>query len=265
MSCKLWKVVTLFTAIIFIAALLFYFGTPRGWGIQPTFSDGNIAGAAPQIGFLDCLHFSVVTIATLGYGDYRPVSYGRLISAFEVIGGIILMGVFVAQLVSRQQDLLTRRLVRGQINTELQDFRDQVAVLLNDFKVNPPQIIPGQSTQLLYRMRGLAQSIASYWRHESMEPYLFDVIPMRAASRLLGDLIDLLELLDQSVAGKTRSDLHRDDFKAVRGFTESVLVISTILSERFNDHGLDHSQERVTALVQKLRTQFELRKRMGAL
>lgn len=68
-----------------------------------------------QVSFLDCLHFSVVTITTLGYGDYRPESFGRLVSAVEVLAGIILMGIFVARLVSHHQDRLIKRLVRGQL------------------------------------------------------------------------------------------------------------------------------------------------------
>src|SRR5205814_9926926 len=98
-------VVLCFAATVFGCAFLYYVGSFFGWGIEPTFTH-----TSSEITFGDCLHFSVVTIVTLGYGDFRPVSYGRLITAFEVLTGLILMGMFISRLVSRQQEELTKRL-----------------------------------------------------------------------------------------------------------------------------------------------------------
>jgi hypothetical protein len=47
-------------------------------------------------GFLDLLYFNFTTIMTVGYGDYRPVSFGRALSVFEVTCGMILFGVVLA-------------------------------------------------------------------------------------------------------------------------------------------------------------------------
>ena len=49
-----------------------------------------------DITFGDSLYFSVVTITTLGYGDFSPISAsGKTIAAFEALLGVILMGLFL--------------------------------------------------------------------------------------------------------------------------------------------------------------------------
>ena len=156
---QVWKLVGVFIGIIFVCGMLFYFGTPHGWGIQPTFPGSGVPNVPVQIGFLDCIYFSVVTITTLGYGDYRPESYGRFIAAFEVLGGIVLMGIFVSQLVSRHQDRMTKRLVHGQLNTEIQGFRAQLSNLRQAFKDHPPILTGEKPSNLL--------GTAADWSHRS--------------------------------------------------------------------------------------------------
>jgi hypothetical protein len=208
--------------------------------------------------FLECVHFSVVTIATLGYGDFRPQSYGRLVADIEVVLGIVLMGVFISRLVSRQQDRMMKRLVRGQLNAEIQDFREQLGALLKLWRGTPPVLAKDQRSAGLYMARGLAPSIARYWRHESEVLEFNDVVPVRASGRLLGEMIELVELVAVSAQGKARADLHRDDFKAIRSVAESTLVVASALADRISDGGVNHSRDRVHALVGNLRSQLHL-------
>jgi hypothetical protein len=257
---QVWTLALVFVAVIVISAVLYDVGTHYGWGIQPTFLT-NSPPAKVEVSFVECLHFSVVTIATLGYGDYRPESYGRLVSAVEVLTGIILMGIFVARLVSHQQDRLTKRLVRGQLNSEIQEFRDQLAVLLQDFSKTPPVLTSQEPCPLLYRARGLTRSIARFWRHEAMEPYMSEVVPSRAAGRLLGELIDVLKAVIAAVGTRQKNEIHWEDFKAVRGIAESTLVVSTCLTDLIDDHGIQYSHQCVNELIKPLHKQLKLRSR----
>lgn len=50
--------------------------------------------------FGDALYFSVVTEATLGYGDVRPIGYSRLVACFQVGLGLLLAGIVVAKITS---------------------------------------------------------------------------------------------------------------------------------------------------------------------
>ncbi|HEX3625183.1 MAG TPA: potassium channel family protein [Verrucomicrobiae bacterium] len=264
---RVWPLTVIFTIVIFMCAGLYYFGSPHGWGVQPTFSTSTAnTGAIRQplhtpVDFLECLHFSVVTITTLGYGDFRAESFGRLISGTEVLVGVVLMGIFVARLVSHQQDRYIRRLVRGQLNAEIQDFRDQLAALLRDFSLTPLVLGQPQPCHLLYRARGLTQSIARFWRHEMSEPYMSEVVPSRAVGRMLGELIEILKAVVAGVRTKTKADIRWEDFKAVRGISEATLVISTCLTELLDDPGLHHSHECVIQLVKGLRERLDMRHR----
>ena len=50
--------------------------------------------------FLRALYFSIVTEATLGYGDYRPTGLCRIIACLQVLTGYGLFGIIVAKLTS---------------------------------------------------------------------------------------------------------------------------------------------------------------------
>lgn len=88
-----------------------------------------------------------------------------------------------------------------------------------------------------------------------------EVVPSRAAGRLLGELIDVLKAVIAGVATKQKNEIHWDDFKAVRGIAESTLVISTCLTDLVDDHGLQHSHQCVIELIKPLRKQLRLRSR----
>ncbi len=74
------------------------------------------------ITFGDSLYFSVVTITTLGYGDFSPISTaGKTIVAFEVLLGVILMGLFLLS-VSNQ---LIEKEERKRINAAKENLKAQ--------------------------------------------------------------------------------------------------------------------------------------------
>lgn len=264
------KLVGSFALVTIISAVLYYVGTPHGWGVIRAY-DVGVLNSPPinEVNFFDCLYFSVVTIATLGYGDYRPVSYGRIIAGGEVVAGIVMMGIFISRLVSRQQDRLTKRLVAGQLNSEIQDFRGMLNLLIEEYK---NLIVGGGSGNLLTtsesislqddlvnRTAGLLKSLARYWRHEAKHPDLQDVVPSRATGRMLGEVLDILEHIALLVAEETPSSIGEKNRKHIRNITESSLLVATVLEKRIADSGLTHSAGRIYALVLSFRRQFRLK------
>ena len=52
---------------------------------------------------LDYLYFSVVTFATLGYGDIVPVGLSKLLVIIEVLSGMFLAAIFIGKISSERQ------------------------------------------------------------------------------------------------------------------------------------------------------------------
>lgn len=250
-----------FFAVILACAIIYWIGITHEWGITRTFTETTNTGnsAAPNPGFWDCLHFSVVTIATLGYGDFRPVSYGRLVAGLEALAGIVLMGLFISKLVSRRQDRFTKRLLRGQFNSEIQKFRSDVSMLIKKFTASASVNLNEPST-ILHNASGLLKSIGRYWRYESSEPDLVEVMQLRASVRLLQDVVTLLELVEKHVGSFRRSEIHRSDRVSVRNITESALTVFDTIYDRCESTGIKHLYEKCIQIILKLRDQLELAK-----
>lgn len=72
------------TVIIFLYGIAY-------WFLAIQLKMGGFAGV-PVVDFLDCLYFSAVTYTSLGFGDHYPTSHIRMISGFEALNGLILIG-----------------------------------------------------------------------------------------------------------------------------------------------------------------------------
>jgi hypothetical protein len=82
--------------VVFICALGYYILSFYGNGIIST-SDKN-----KEITFFDGLYFSVITVSSLGYVDFRPSGFGRVIASLEVIAGLIIIALIVAKMASER-------------------------------------------------------------------------------------------------------------------------------------------------------------------
>jgi Ion channel len=252
-----WAITACFFGIALASAALFRFGGLHGWGIRPTYE--TAVGLAPPT-FWECLYFSLVTISTLGYGDYRPESYSRVVACLEALAGIVLMGIFVSRLVSHQLERVTKSLLRGQSNAEIQKFRDELDDKIAALRDGSPLFEAARESALLYQTKGLVGSIARYWRHECKDHELAALIQTRAANRLVGDLIELLSVLVEATSGLAPSVVHRTDKARIGSITDSILAVAGLLKSSIGeDDGLAHSYEQTRLLVEQLRRQVNLR------
>ncbi len=79
--------VTFYTLLIVIFACLY-----RIVDVYSALPHFNIDGELREIGFLESLYFSVITLSTVGYGDIVPVSDPiRVIAAVQIIAGVLLL------------------------------------------------------------------------------------------------------------------------------------------------------------------------------
>lgn len=253
-------------AIVFVgitigSAFVYYLGSQYNWGIKPTFSTTETY----VVDLWDCLYFSLVTIATLGYGDFRPESFSRIVAAFEVVAGIILMGLMVSRLVSRQQERLTKRLLKGFINQEIQSFRDQLDPLLETCAtirsrkdLDDSDAEWARFSDWLLQAAYLARSIARYWRSEASLPDLAEIAQSRAMGRLLSELATVLEFVTDMTATKTTETIGEENRKHIRNISESCLTVAEVFEEHINENGIKHSSQRIYERVTQLRQQFTL-------
>ena len=69
---------------------------------------GNLTGAFTE-SWRDYLYISVVTYASVGYGDIRPTGFIRTICGFEALTGLMMMAWSAAYTVFRLQNVWTSR------------------------------------------------------------------------------------------------------------------------------------------------------------
>ena len=251
-----------FAAVVVVAAGLYVAGTPHGNGLHSTFSDDPAPSAPTVVGFTDALYFSVNTILTVAYGDYRPVGYGRLLAAGESLSGVIIAGFLISRLVSRQQDRLTKRLVRGVMTAEIREFRAVLAKRSKDFASLAPLASPypadAARTGLIDRLAGFAKSMARYWRREAEQRDLADVVPLPVATRALGDMHDILVVLQQDLHGQTANSIAEPNRSRVRNITESFLAVGCCLEVAIDDQSVRHSCDRIEHVATAIRHQLDL-------
>jgi tetratricopeptide (TPR) repeat protein len=61
----------------------------------------SVNGVTRGISFIEGLYFSAITFATVGYGDYLPLGWLRLVAVWEALSGIIMMALFLVALTRR--------------------------------------------------------------------------------------------------------------------------------------------------------------------
>lgn len=94
-------------AILFFACLYWVVGHFDGHAVV---DDGKAAG------FFDLLYFSVVSITTLGYGDFVPLGFSRVIASFQAVFGIVFIGYAISQVLSLKQATLVEYSVNYSIH-----------------------------------------------------------------------------------------------------------------------------------------------------
>jgi voltage-gated potassium channel len=73
--------------------------------------------------WLDSVYFCVVTVATVGYGDFSPATpYGRLFTIIYIILGVIMLGIFIQLAGKTAYESLQERVQRRQAAQDLDDL-----------------------------------------------------------------------------------------------------------------------------------------------
>lgn len=109
----------IFLGGIVICWLSFYFLSPAGNGIVSTVNPKD------DVSLFDAFYFSVVTISSLGYGDFRPVGYGRVVAIFEVIYGLVIIALIVSKVASERTATLVRLVYTSDIEKRVREYTEE--------------------------------------------------------------------------------------------------------------------------------------------
>ncbi len=146
--------------------------------------------------FQEALYFSVVTITTLGYGDFTPSGLSRLLAVVEAVAGLFFAGYSISQVLSVKQDASIEYILKAQIVQNytglLEGVRDAKEAVTDYHRINRRSKSIDHSHLNLYHAHPLYSSVIAlqklngYTQHieeigmiEDMEVYL-----NRAATRV---------------------------------------------------------------------------------
>jgi len=94
------RVVIFSMILILICAMAYFFtGLDYSGEVQQFSWDNGFASNLATFG--GCLYYSVVTFTTLGYGDFIPIGFSRVIAALEAFIGSFTMALFVVVFVKK--------------------------------------------------------------------------------------------------------------------------------------------------------------------
>lgn len=94
------------------------------YSLLAPYGHGVVSGSEPaaNVTFWNGLYFSIVTVTSLGYGDFQPVGTSKVLASVEVLFGLSMMGIIVARLTSRRLSYHVERLFVSDAKKRLDEF-----------------------------------------------------------------------------------------------------------------------------------------------
>ncbi len=117
--------VVLYLAVIFTFGLVYFLLGNGNNGIVPSY-DPQFCSESKSANILECMYFSVITMTSLGYGDYRPIGISRFFTIIQAIIGVGMLGVLIAKLLSVRQNNMLSYLLLAQQRETLKNFKDNL-------------------------------------------------------------------------------------------------------------------------------------------
>ncbi|EIO9265469.1 two pore domain potassium channel family protein [Vibrio alginolyticus] len=113
--------------------------------------------------FHEALYFSVVTITTLGYGDFTPMGLSRLLAVIEAVAGLLFAGYSISQVLSVKQDASIEYILKSQIIQNytglLENVRDAKEAVSDYHRINLKTKAIDNTTLDLYHGHPLYSSV----------------------------------------------------------------------------------------------------------
>jgi len=118
------KIGCLIVFILLLFATLFWLLNPYGNGTDN-----------PNLDWFNALYYSIITFASLGYGDISPIGYGKIIASIEVIIGLVLTAIFIGKIASERQSAMLRLLYTSSQQIRLVELEQEVIRLREELNI----------------------------------------------------------------------------------------------------------------------------------
>lgn len=141
-------------------AFVYWPRLPGGFSFDPGMDPSDNAG------FIDALYFSIVSLATLGYGDISPeAKWLRIIAPLQALTGFGLLTASITWLLSIFPTLSQRRAFADEVLL-LREAEAQTGVPVTDLDPDTAQQMLGELTSQLITIRGdLIKFPSAYYFH----------------------------------------------------------------------------------------------------
>ena len=107
---------TSFLIMVAVFGLLYWYLSDIGHGV------GQNNEPVTNVSILTGIYFSIVTVSSLGYGDFHPIGFSKILVSVEVLLGLAFIGVMIAKLTSGSLSNLVSRLFVSDTRKQLNKF-----------------------------------------------------------------------------------------------------------------------------------------------
>jgi hypothetical protein len=227
-------------AFVLYAALGFHFLSQINEGFVPTTEGVEVTD------MLDALYFSVVTVSSLGYGDYRPVGLGRLLAALEVLGGLVIIALLVAKLASERTSTYTRLLYSSDSERRLKDFAQDIDDRSESLIQAHLDHNHDQRMKEVKRISLIVVNLTKYYEYQSEVGALGEGWAKKNSKRV----VKAASLAAQAIAvvGKARSTTQEERIRIDRCFRHIKSAVSSI-SKRHPSEDILSIQQHVDGVI----------------
>jgi hypothetical protein len=192
---KLTTVCACAASVMLFCGGLFWLLSQSGNGIRSAYGE--------PITFRSCVHFSVVTFTSLGYGDLYPMGWGRLLADLEVMSGLVFLGLLIAKLASARQNYYLAQLYASDSQKRLREFYADLRRLRVRYeqiaKVGP--LTTGPVGALHKDAEVLATRVRNYVAYEVANGDFLGEVPKAPMARILQNYSAMGPLIAKAAMG----------------------------------------------------------------
>lgn len=124
-------IVLIYLASVLLFGIL-YFGLSWFWSGNGPVPDVQ---AAPWTGFLNSLFFSTITATSVGYGEFSPEGFSKVVASLQSFLSLLLAAIFVTKPISTKQEQALFAMHRLVFDNSFSSLREGLYVVRHDFEV----------------------------------------------------------------------------------------------------------------------------------